>query len=46
MPDDPKPEPNPPAAPPAAPDPAPPPEPEITLEEWVAASQACCGKRD
>lgn len=38
---DPKPEP-----PPPPPTPEPPPEPEITLEEWVAATQACCGKRD
>jgi hypothetical protein len=24
-------------------EPPPPPVPEITLEEWIAATQACCG---
>jgi len=38
--------PPPPPAPPAPPAPEPKPEPEITLEEWIAASQSCCGKRD
>ncbi len=30
-----------PAPPPPLPEP--PPEPEITLEEWIAATQSCCG---
>ena len=25
------------------PAPAAPPEPEITLDEWIAATQSCCG---
>ena len=25
------------------PPPEPPPDPEITLEEWIAATQSCCG---
>jgi len=33
--------------PPTPPEPPPPvatpPEPEITLEEWIAATQSCCG---
>ena len=33
-------EPTPPVPPPP---PEPPPEPEITLEEWIAATQSCCG---
>ncbi len=28
---------------PLPPPPAPPPEPLITLDEWIAATQACCG---
>jgi hypothetical protein len=24
----------------------PPPEPEITLDEWIAAGQSCCGAGD
>jgi hypothetical protein len=31
---------------PVPPAPPKPPEPEITLEEWVAAGQACCGAGD
>ena len=33
-------EPTPPVPPPP---PEPPPEPEITLDEWIAATQSCCG---
>ena len=32
-----------PTPPAAQPPPEPPPEPEITLDEWIAATQSCCG---
>ena len=32
-----------PQVPPAPPTPPDPPEPLITLDEWIAATQACCG---
>lgn len=35
--------PEPPPASAAPPAPATPPEPEITLDEWIAATQSCCG---
>ncbi len=28
------------------PDPVPPPALDITDEEWIAASQACCGRKE
>ncbi len=34
-------DPTPPTPPPAPTEP--PPEPEITLDEWIAATQSCCG---